>query len=187
VFNDKRSKRVVLAIHCILNHNARFDGCAFYPGAMADLVQVLMDAGVGIVQMPCPELQCLGLDRSGRIRDGKDIGIREALLGEAREACQALVRGVMRDVTEYRKHGFRILGVIGNDGSPACGVDFTNYLDRGLAPGTGAFMLMLREELQRQGLNIPAVATQDHQWAERLERIRALVAGPSTPPPSQTT
>lgn len=177
MFTDKRSKRVVLVVHCILNHNARIDECAYYPGAMTDIVQVLMEAGVGIVQMPCAELQCLGLDRSGRIRAGQDIGIREALLADAREACQALVRGVMRDVAEYRKHGFAILGVIGNDGSPACGVDFTHYLDRGFQPGTGAFLLMLREELQRQGIDLPFVATQDHQWAERLPRIKALVSG----------
>lgn len=175
MFTDKRSKRVVLVAHCILNHNARIDECAYYPGAMTDIVQVLADAGVGIVQMPCPELQCLGLDRSGRIRDGKDIGIREALLGEAKESCQALVQGVMRDVTEYRKHGFQVLGVIGNDGSPACGVDFTWYVDRSFAPGTGALMVMLREALQKQGADIPFVATQDHEWAERLPRIQALL------------
>jgi len=177
MFTDKRSKRVVLCIHCILNHNARIDECAYYPGAMTEIVQVLMDAGVGIVQMPCPELQCLGLDRSGRLRDGKDLGIRESLLGEAKEACRALVRGVMRDVTEYRRHGFAVLGVIGNDGSPACGVDFTHYVDRGFAPGSGAFVITLREELGTLGLELPFVATQDHQWAERLGRIRALVEG----------
>jgi len=181
MFDDKRSKRVVLVIHCILNHNARIDGCAWYPGAMTEIVQVLTEAGVGIVQMPCPELQCLGLDRSGRIRQGRDIGIREALLGEASEACRALAQGVMRDVLEYRKHGFKILGVIGNDGSPACGVDFTHYVSSGFRPGAGAFVIMLREELERQGMDLPFVATQDHEWAERLERVKALVAGEVRP------
>jgi len=181
MFDDKRSKRVVLVIHCILNHNARIDGCAWYPGAMTEIVQVLTEAGVGIVQMPCPELQCLGLDRSGRIRQGKDIGIRETLLGEASEACRALAQGAMRDVLEYRKHGFKILGVIGNDGSPACGVDFTHYVSSGFQPGAGAFVIMLREELERQGIDLPFVATQDHEWAERLERVKALVAGEVRP------
>lgn len=175
MFEDKRSKRVVLAAHCVLNHNARIDGCAYYPGAMTDIVEAVMEAGVGIVQMPCPELRCLGLDRSGRIKDGKDIGIREALLGEARPCCQALVEGVLRDVAEYRKHGFQVLGVIGNDGSPACGVDFTHYLETGFQPGEGALMLLLREELERQGIELPFVATQDHQWEARLPRIKELV------------
>jgi len=176
MFADKRSKRVVLVAHCILNHNARIDECAYYPGAMTDIVQVLMEAGVGIVQMPCPELQCLGLDRSGRIREDKDIGIREALLGEANECCRTLARLVVRDVNEYRKQGFQVLGVIGNDGSPACGVDRTWYLETESQPGTGAFMLMLREELQRQGIDLPFVATADHEWEARLPRIKTLVS-----------
>jgi hypothetical protein len=87
----------------------------------------------------------------------------------------------MRDVLEYRKHGFKILGVIGNDGSPACGVDFTHYVGSGFQPGAGAFVIMLREELDRQGIDLPFVATQDHQWAERLERVKALVAGEVRP------
>lgn len=176
MFTDRRSKRVVLVAHCVLNHNARIDECAYYPGAMTDIVQVLMEAGVGMVQMPCPELQCLGLDRTGRVRDGKDIGIRETLLGDAGEACRGLARLVLRDVTEYRKHGFTVLGVIGNDGSPACGVDFTHYLDTGFQSGTGALMVMLREELQAAGIELPFVATRDHQWAERLGRIKELVS-----------
>ena len=176
MFEDKRSKRVVLVAHCVLNHNARIDTCAYYPGAMPEIVEALMEAGVGIVQMPCPELQCLGLDRTGRIKEGKDIGIREALLGEANECCRALARLVVRDVMEYRKHGFQVLGVIGNDGSPACGVDFTHYVDTGFQPGTGGLMVLLRDELQQQGIDLPFVATQDHEWEARLPRIKALVA-----------
>jgi len=57
MFTDKRSKRVVLCLHCLLNHNARIDGCAYYPGAMTEIVQVLMEAGVGVVQMPCPGIR----------------------------------------------------------------------------------------------------------------------------------
>ena len=175
MFTDKRSKRVVLVIHCILNHNARIDECAYYPGAMTEIVEALMEAGVGIVQMPCPELHCLGLDRAGQVKDGQQQGIRETLFGDAAEACRALVKGVMRDVLEYRKNGFEVVGVIGNDGSPACGVDFTWYLKEGYAPGRGAFMTMLQEELQAAGVDIPLVATRDQQWAERLPRIKELV------------
>lgn len=177
MFEDKRSKRVVLVVHCILNQNARIDECAYYPGAMGEIVEAILEAGVGIVQMPCPELQCLGLDRSRRIREGEDLGIRETLLGEASEGCRALVRGVVRDVLEYRKHGFEVVGVIGNDGSPACGVDFTHHLGQGFGPGTGAFVALLQEELEREAIALPFVATQDLQWQERLPRIRELLAG----------
>ena len=175
MFDDQRSKKVILVLHCLLNQNARIDGCAYFPGAMRESARTVVDSGVGILQMPCPELHCLGLDRSGRMRDGTDIGIREALLeGEGQKACRELVRHVMDDVKEYQKHGFQIIGVVGNDGSPACGVDTTHYVD-GERAGAGAFMEMLREELTRLGLDIPFVALRDHEWAERTARIRALL------------
>jgi len=176
VFSDKRSKRVVLVAHCILNHNARIDTCAYFPGAMPEIVEAIMEAGVGIVQMPCPELQCLGLDRRGRIVDGEDIGIREALLGKERACTEKLARLVVRDVTEYQKQGFEVVGVIGNDGSPACGVDYTHYLGTGYEPGTGGFMVVLQEEFKKAGIDLPFVATLDHEWDERLPRIKELVA-----------
>ena len=63
MFTDKRSKRVIFVAHCILNQNAISDGTADYPGSHVDIIRTLLDAQVGIIQMPCPELCCLGLDR----------------------------------------------------------------------------------------------------------------------------
>jgi predicted secreted protein len=175
VFDDQRSKKVILVLHCLLNQNARIDGCGYFPGAMGDAAKAVVDSGVGVLQMPCPELHGLGLDRSGRMRDGKDIGIREALLeGPGEQVCRGLVRHVMDAVREYRKHGFQIIGVVGNDGSPACGVDTTHYVD-GERAGAGAFMKMLREELGEAGLDLPFVALRDHEWVERAARVKALL------------
>ena len=63
MFTDGRSKKVIFLAHCLLNQNAISDGTAVYPAAFQELVQLLLDHEVGIVQMPCPELCCLGLDR----------------------------------------------------------------------------------------------------------------------------
>jgi len=175
MFTDARGKKVLLVAHCVLNQNARIDECAYFPGAMPEIARDIVDSGIGIYQLPCPELLCLGLDRAGRYRDGKDIGIREALLeGESGWKCRELAVRVMEDVTEYARHGFRLVGVVGNDGSPACGVVSTHYVD-GERAGAGAFMLVLREELQARGHDLPFVATRDHEWEERAEVIRQLL------------
>lgn len=63
MFDDGRSKKVVFIAHCLLNQNSISDGTAVYPAAFKDVVGFFLDADVGIVQMPCPELCCLGLDR----------------------------------------------------------------------------------------------------------------------------
>lgn len=63
MFDDVRSKKVVFIAHCILNQNAISDGTAVYPAAFREVVRMFLDENTGIVQMPCPELCCLGLDR----------------------------------------------------------------------------------------------------------------------------
>lgn len=178
MFEDARSKRVVLAVHCILNQNARIDRCAYFPGAMGEIAQLLMESGVGIVQMPCPELMHLGLDREAH--GGREIGIREALSEEeGRSACAEMARHLIFQVEEYRRHGFEVLGVIGNDGSPACGVDRTHYHGTGSGAGEGAFIRSVREELEERGIDIPFIAVADHEWTERTERLRELLARPA--------
>ena len=63
MFTDGRSKKVVFLAHCLLNQNAISDGTAVYPSAFQGLIRFFLDNDVGIVQLPCPELCCLGLDR----------------------------------------------------------------------------------------------------------------------------
>ena len=63
MFTDGRSRRVLLIAHCLLNQNAISDGTAVCPAAFREAVRALLDGEAGIVQLPCPELCCLGLDR----------------------------------------------------------------------------------------------------------------------------
>lgn len=63
MYNDGRSRRVVCLAHCLLNQNAISDGTTVYPAAFREVVSLFLDADVGIFQLPCPELCCLGLDR----------------------------------------------------------------------------------------------------------------------------
>jgi len=61
MFTDGRSKKVVFIAHCILNQNSISDGTAVFPAAFKEVIKKFLDADIGIVQMPCPELCCLGL------------------------------------------------------------------------------------------------------------------------------
>ena len=173
-FRDSRGERVVLAVHCLFNQNARIAGCAYFPGAMGQAAKVLTRSGVGMLQLPCPELTHLGLDR--KRHGGRKIGIREALsLKKGKAACREMARSVIYQIKEYRRHGFKVIGAIGNDGSPACGVKLTHYRKRGAGPGVGAFNKVIRQELKRAGIPLKFIAIQDHQWKENARRIRKLL------------
>ena len=63
MFEDGRSKKVVFIAHCFLNQNSISDGTAVYPAVFRNVIELFMNADIGIVQMPCPEFCCLGLDR----------------------------------------------------------------------------------------------------------------------------
>ena len=65
MFTDGRSKKVIFLAHCLLNQNAISDGTAVCPAAFGELIQLLLDREVGVIQMPCPELCCLGLEAAG--------------------------------------------------------------------------------------------------------------------------
>ena len=53
---DSRSGKIIFLSHCCLNQNAKVRGIARYPGAIRPLVELLLEHGVGIYQMPCPEM-----------------------------------------------------------------------------------------------------------------------------------
>jgi predicted secreted protein len=57
------AEKILLIAHCLLNQNAKINRCAHFPGAIQELAHLLGDSGVGLLQMPCPELLYLGLDR----------------------------------------------------------------------------------------------------------------------------
>ena len=128
MFNDGRSKRVVFVAHCFLNQNSISDGTAVYPAAFKDLVGFFLNADIGIVQMPCPELCCLGLDR-GNIHGAdspvvvENTRIRKEMKedGANRELAK-LADHVVQQILEYDKSGFEIVGMVGANRSPNCGV-----------------------------------------------------------------
>jgi predicted secreted protein len=157
MFEDKRSKKILLVAHCILNQNAKIDRCAHFPGAIQEVAQILIDAGVGILQMPCPELLCLGLDRqvetgSPSTIESEDTRVAIRMAEEwAAALCSKMVSDLVYQVEEYRKNGFAVLGVIGINGSPTCGVERA-WANNQEEPGPGVFFRMFDEECCKKGI-----------------------------------
>ena len=178
MFTDIRSKRVIFLPHCILNQNAISDGTAGYPAAHADLIRLLLDAQVGIVQLPCPELCCLGLDRGDPRGAARPVVVENtrirAALGapEAAAKLDRLVDHVMLQIREYRRHGFTIVGIVGVNRSPSCGVDTTSDHDREL-PGQGVFLARLTAALDAASLSVPVIGIKC--TPEAAEKIRSIL------------
>ena len=160
MFDDKRSKKLVLLAHCILNQNAKLDRCAHYPGTIRGVAEALLAADVGLVQMPCPELLCLGLERQTDLKRSSTVEAEDTRIAgrmgedEARTTCEQIANDLVYQIEEYRKHGFGIKGVIGINGSPTCGVE-TSWSEGREYQGPGVFMQIFSEKLERKSLAIP--------------------------------
>lgn len=116
MFTDGRSKKVVFIAHCLLNQNAISDGTAVCPAAYKGLIELFLNEDVGIIQLPCPELCCLGIDR-GNVNGAEDDVVventrirKEMQSKDTNIKRQRLVDYVMLQIFEYHKYGFKIVG-----------------------------------------------------------------------------
>jgi predicted secreted protein len=175
--NDRRRKRVVFLAHCFLNCNPRFPGGCAHDGATVPLIQTLLECGVGIVQMPCPEFLCLGLEK-------RLYGELEEF--ELRRCFRNLAAGVIDQMEEYLANGHRVLGIIGMNPSPSCGVEVTKGkgtmlgIDAGTSEreGPGVFMEEMQKIAKARGLDtlpyfgVRRVLPGESGMESRLEEVR---------------
>ena len=71
-----------------------------------------------------------------------------------RQKREALADLVSEQVQEYRRHGFQVLGIVGANRSPNCGVEATSDFDREVE-GRGAFMEAIAQRLEAAGISVP--------------------------------
>jgi predicted secreted protein len=168
----QRSKRLVLLSHCILNQNAVVEPLARRPGALEGIVDICLQAGVGLLQLPCPELIERGPTRPQAEREDYDTAEHHAL-------CRRILAPIVEQVRSYQEAGYELVGLIGIGRSPSCGVRSTH--EGGAArPGPGVFMeelLALLPELERRAIEVPRRYGKDPEITRRFEaELRAFLS-----------
>jgi predicted secreted protein len=184
---DARGRRVVFLSHCLLNQNTRYLGGACRSCCVQEIVEQCVVKGIGMVQLPCPEEHVWGgvLKRHMlRLYGAPALGSpfwRAAWL-YTRLRYRVIARQAAAQIADYLRSGFSVLGVVGVDGSPSCGVQKTvdggafvadlasvdprsfsvarqNALVRRHATaGRGLFIQELARELGRRGVEVPFLA-----------------------------
>jgi predicted secreted protein len=203
---DARGRRVIFAAHCLLNENVRYSGGATRSGGVDEFVDAAQRGGLGIIQMTCPEQRAWGgvLKRRMLLGVGADrrrLGlIRKLVLplfvAYSRWRYDRLAATVAAEIADYRRAGFDVVGIVGVDGSPSCGVrrtlnvaraadalarcdptaiDATAFNERvvraNVIPGSGLFTTALRRRLRRRRLG---VAWFGHDLLAELDGRRRL-------------
>jgi uncharacterized protein (DUF4213/DUF364 family)/predicted secreted protein len=166
---DRRSRRVVLAIDCILNQNARDRGAATFPALNWEVLRLCEAFEVGVVQMPCPEMEFLGIVRERP----PGTSIRAALdTDEGRTCCRRISVEVVDRVQKYVRQGYQILAILGgNPDSPGCAV---HGGPAGLLATSGVLMRELQDELRQRNMEVPFRGIRDCDPIMMAEDIKWL-------------
>ncbi len=198
--DDHRGRRVVFLAHCLLNENTRYLGGARREGAVREIIEPLLKHGVGIVQLPCPEQHAWGgvLKRGLLLFYGSKGKLRYRFRGVILRVIEwythwiyrKLARMTANQIRDYETSGMAVLGIIGVDGSPSCGVhktldlrtvlegvaqmdrngatskDMNRVVREAVMSGQGMYIELLRNELDRRQLATPMSA---HDLIEELE------------------
>lgn len=180
MFSDARSKKVVLVSHCILNQNSISDGTADYPGTNESIVKLLLQSDVGIIQMLCPELLCLGLDR-GDIHGGeRDVVVENTRIRHDLEKSNSIeiinnfVNQIVFEIEEYIRNGFTVLGIVGINRSPSCGVNTTSKNNQEVE-GEGVLIEILRNALEKKSISIGMIGIKATETDKALKSIQRLI------------
>lgn len=182
----KRGRKIVLLAHCILNPNAKTGGIAQTPGAIPDVVEGLLRDGVGMIQLPCPEQTFAGCRRWGMTREQYDTP-------RFRRHCRDILLEAVEQAEDYLNNGYEIVGIVGVDGSPSCGVGMTCAGYEGgeiallktlkelpactMTEGPGVFMECFSSMLRERNLSIPMTGIDEERqealsWADIQHKLR---------------
>ena len=164
----ERSKKIVFISHCLLNQNARPIGGEKYSGIVKELLEIFAESGVGVVQIPCPQLEFNeGLNRKARTKDSIDTN-------GFRTKCQKLSCGIIEMIEDYLRKNYSVLGILGVEMSSTCGV-YQIQNGRRNVPGKGIFIEELEKEMQKKNFQVPILGINVNNIFSSLEKVQSLL------------
>ena len=157
---DQRSKKIVFVSNCLLNASNKVMEFARYPGMFTEVVQTLDRYGIGLIQMPCPEVLHMGNQRWWHSRNLYDnAGFRRF--------CRTLAEQMVDYMQNYAIVGYDVVAVLVCDGSPTCGVTVSSYYENGgghpvepersLREQPGVYTEELLKAIQERGVPVPPI------------------------------
>jgi len=164
----ERSKRVIFVSHCLLNQNARPLGGEKYAGTVKDLLELFAEAGIGIVQLPCPQLEFNGgLNRRLKTKTAYDTN-------GYRDFCKKISLNLIEQIERYLKKNYNVVGILGVELSSTCGVHQIET-GRKRTPGKGIFIEELEAEMQKKNFQVPIVGINLNNIFSSIEKVQSLL------------
>lgn len=131
----------ILISSCLLNQFMRAKGAAKYKKNLyVPLFEWASERGIAILPLPCPEYLYEGIIREASGLEKYDTEVY-------REHCKSLSKEVADLVKAHIGKGVNILGVLGINGSPSCGVSYSTKENKDIEI-LGIFFSELKNKLR---------------------------------------
>ncbi|WRS26653.1 hypothetical protein U6B65_09890 [Oscillospiraceae bacterium MB08-C2-2] len=181
-------QKILFVSSCVLNTAAKVvmynkEQMAAEESLRKRFLHQAVDAGIQLVQLPCPEFTLYGSRRWGHTKSQFNNPFFRA-------HCKKQLEPIFMELEEYLSdpERFEILGFVGIDGSPSCGVDYTGQgpsggslrgrddLDEVIAKGhlakePGVLFDVIGEMLAERGMDIKLTGL----FAPEEEKVLSLI------------
>lgn len=166
-----RNKKLILLAHCLLNQNSTLLGWERAEGPFSEILNLFAEHHVSILQLPCPELAYLGLDR-------QPMTYEEYNTFDYKMHCIHILKPFSMQLKHYLKNDYEILGVLGIEQSPSCDIQKDH----------GVFMKVLRTTInaEKSGafekipkLDLPE-KLEEGRYEDYLNKLKSLICRKDT-------
>ena len=117
---SRKDRKIILIAQCLVNPYCRVHILGQNFPLSHELMNYLMEKRVGIIQYPCPETTAMGLKRNPQGRQQYDNIF-------FRNHCKELLKVPMLMVREFIRSNYRLVGYIGLENSPTCGIHWGEH------------------------------------------------------------
>lgn len=160
-------KKVVFVPHCILNQNVRASGKEKSNGSIKEIVNFFVEAEIGIVQLPCPEVEFDGgLNRIFRTKESYNKNYRNR--------CREISLKILKDIKGYLEKDYNVLGILGVEFSPTCGV-YRVENEKKIASGKGILIEEIEKEMRKENFQVPIISVNINNVFSTLEKLSLLL------------
>lgn len=163
---------MVFVSKCLLCPSLQVQSDMIDGNIYCEIIKRILDAGVAIVQLDCPEASFDGYN-VGLTRKPHGIHYYENLPG-FKEHCTSLAEKTAKEIIGFHQNAFTVLAIIGIENSPTCAVHYI-YTHQGMQKRRGLYFEAIDKILSSHNIVIPFLGINRRYTKKALRDINNLL------------
>ncbi len=169
-----RSKKTFFISECLVNQNIRAYGVGNMKGEgpVAELINLLVDSGIGLTIVSCPEIYYEGLKRNA-------CGKEQYNNPKYKKICDREAKKMIERYKLYLDDEYKVGGFLCVNGSPSCAIDYC-YTGRNgdeKVFESGVFIESIKERLKEEELNLEFIGVRMKNLDFIISRVKEIISG----------